>query len=91
MRRCSSVGLGLAVEMIPICTCDSDQAPDLYLHEFNISTEENEEKEQINGKGTKSESGGNNADNGQLEVSSSEACKTRITDLVLELVDAGII
>lgn len=28
---CGKFGLGLAVDMIPISTCDSDQAPDLYV------------------------------------------------------------
>ncbi|XP_014206607.1 uncharacterized protein LOC106638092 [Copidosoma floridanum] len=30
MRRCGRFGLGLAVDMLPISTCASDQAPDLY-------------------------------------------------------------
>lgn len=32
-QRCGLFGLGLALDMIPISTCDSDQAPDLYDHE----------------------------------------------------------
>nr|CAD7202144.1 unnamed protein product [Timema douglasi] len=31
MHRCGKFGLGLALDMIPISTCDSDQAPDLYV------------------------------------------------------------
>jgi hypothetical protein len=31
MHRCGKYGLGLAVDMIPISVCDSDQAPDLYV------------------------------------------------------------
>lgn len=30
MHRCSRFGLGLAVDMLPISTCTSDQAPDVY-------------------------------------------------------------
>lgn len=29
-HRCGKFGLGLALDMIPISTCDSDQAPDVY-------------------------------------------------------------
>ncbi|XP_077290680.1 uncharacterized protein LOC143914362 [Arctopsyche grandis] len=29
-HKCGKFGLGLALDMIPISTCDSDQAPDLY-------------------------------------------------------------
>lgn len=29
-HRCGKFGLGLALDMIPISTCDGDQAPDLY-------------------------------------------------------------
>jgi hypothetical protein len=31
MHRCGKYGLGLALDMIPISVCDSDQAPDLYV------------------------------------------------------------
>ncbi|XP_043478548.1 uncharacterized protein LOC122508933 [Leptopilina heterotoma] len=30
IRRCGRFGLGLAVDILPISTCESDQAPDLY-------------------------------------------------------------
>lgn len=30
VHDCGKFGLGLAIDMIPISTCDSDQAPDLY-------------------------------------------------------------
>jgi hypothetical protein len=30
MRRCGRFGLGLALDILPISTCTSDQAPDLY-------------------------------------------------------------
>ncbi|KDR23004.1 uncharacterized protein LOC110841346 isoform X2 [Zootermopsis nevadensis] len=31
IHRCGKYGLGLALDMIPISVCDSDQAPDLYV------------------------------------------------------------
>ena len=30
MRRCGRFGLGLALDILPISTCASDEAPDLY-------------------------------------------------------------
>lgn len=33
MRRCGRFGLGLALDILPISTCKSDQAPDLYEDE----------------------------------------------------------
>lgn len=30
MHICGKYGLGLALDMIPIITCDSDQAPNVY-------------------------------------------------------------
>lgn len=39
MQRCACFGLGLAVDMIPISTCDSDEAPDLYEGEFDGNEE----------------------------------------------------
>ncbi|XP_066595588.1 uncharacterized protein [Prorops nasuta] len=33
VRRCGRFGLGLALDMLPISTCASDQAPDLYAPE----------------------------------------------------------
>lgn len=32
-QKCGLFGLGLALDMIPISTCESDQAPDLYNHD----------------------------------------------------------
>lgn len=34
-HRCGKFGLGLALDMIPISTCDSDQAPDVYQEKVN--------------------------------------------------------
>ncbi|KAG8234757.1 hypothetical protein J437_LFUL006589 [Ladona fulva] len=36
MARCSQFGLGIALDMIPISTCDSDAAPDLYSSENSV-------------------------------------------------------
>ncbi|XP_066995253.2 uncharacterized protein [Anabrus simplex] len=41
MRRCGPFALGLALDMIPICTCDSEQAPDMYDKEDTQSPEGN--------------------------------------------------
>lgn len=30
MRRCGRFGVGLALDILPISTCASDEAPDLY-------------------------------------------------------------
>lgn len=43
IRKYGKFGLGLAIDMIPISTCDSDQAPDLYVtvqEEQKMSSEE---------------------------------------------------
>lgn len=37
MRRCSRFGAGLAVDMLPISTCTSDDAPDVYEDVVDIS------------------------------------------------------
>lgn len=41
MRRCGRFGLGLALDILPISTCASDEAPNLYEAS---STETSEEK-----------------------------------------------
>jgi len=41
MRRCGRFGLGLALDILPISTCASDEAPNLYE---TSSTETSEEK-----------------------------------------------
>lgn len=30
MRRCGRFGIGLALDILPISTCESEEAPDLY-------------------------------------------------------------
>lgn len=64
-KRCSLFGLGLAVDMIPISTCDSNEAPDMYEEETEASA--------------------------HIPYSYNEACKTKMTNLVCELVDNGIL
>lgn len=39
IRRCGRFGIGLALDILPISTCDSDNAPDLY----ECADENNEE------------------------------------------------
>lgn len=46
MRRCGRFGLGLALDILPISTCASDEAPNLYE---TSSTETSEEKQHAAG------------------------------------------
>ncbi|KAL7288108.1 hypothetical protein TKK_0017893 [Trichogramma kaykai] len=72
MRRCSRFGLGQALDMLPISTCTSDEAPDLY-EDQNTDDEE------------KAEGGYRAPPPGNAQ------CTRLMTDLVLELVDSGVI
>ena len=36
MKRCARFGLGLSIDMLPISTCKSDQAPDLYEEKDHV-------------------------------------------------------
>ncbi|KAK6621462.1 hypothetical protein RUM44_001269 [Polyplax serrata] len=47
IHRCGKFGLGLAVDMIPISTCDSDQAPDLYADVAENSEREGESEKPV--------------------------------------------
>ena len=40
MHRCGRYGLGLALDMIPISLCDSEQAPDLYMASDSSKSQE---------------------------------------------------
>lgn len=73
IHRCGRYGLGLAIDMIPICTCDSDQAPDLYV----AQTQEEKESEQKNHQPI------------QPVSTFNEQCRKKLSELVLELVDSG--
>ncbi|KAL4702071.1 hypothetical protein ACJJTC_004689 [Scirpophaga incertulas] len=68
LKRCGRFGLGLALDMYPIMTCDSNEAPNLY------QAKENEQKSHQCNKPV---------------WTSNEACKKKMTDLVMELVDNG--
>lgn len=62
-------GLGLSMDMLPISTCSSEEAPDVYK----------EEKEEVV----------TNAP--ELSVPVNEICRQKMTDLLVELVDEGLI
>lgn len=64
-KRCSLFGLGLAIDMLPISTCDSEEAPDMYESEAESLAHK--------------------------PYSYNEACKTKMANLVCELVDNGIL
>lgn len=42
MREYNVFGLGVALDMIPIITCDSEQAPDMYTAEDTINADDDE-------------------------------------------------
>lgn len=64
-KRCSLFGLGLAIDMIPISTCDSEDAPDMYEEEDKTLA--------------------------FVPLSYNEECKTKMTNLVCEFVDNGLL
>ncbi|XP_063231565.1 uncharacterized protein LOC134536003 isoform X3 [Bacillus rossius redtenbacheri] len=69
MRRYGRYAMGAALEMIPISTCDSDQAPDLYVASRDDAGPPGQ---------------------GCAPVwASNEACRRKMADLVLELVEKG--
>lgn len=61
-------GLGLGMDMLPISTCSSEEAPDVY----------NEEEEAVTYAP-------------ELNVPVNEICRQKMTDLLVELVDEGLI
>ncbi|KAH9639548.1 hypothetical protein HF086_012399 [Spodoptera exigua] len=69
-KRAGRFGLGIAVDMYPIMTCDSDEAPNLYQHE---------------------DSEPSSTSRVQPVHTNSVACSRKMTELVIELVDAGIL
>ncbi|XP_072933080.1 uncharacterized protein [Epargyreus clarus] len=72
-KRSSQFGLGIALDMYHIMTCDSDEAPNLY------QPVESEEPESHDGTLVKP------------VVTTNAACKKKMTDLVKELVDGGLL
>lgn len=61
-------GLGIALDMLPISTCSSDEAPDLYIHNSDEITGAPE-----------------------LTMLPNELCKRKMADLVIDMVDSGIL
>lgn len=45
VREYNVFGLGVALDMIPIITCDSEQAPDMYTEEDAINADDEPNKE----------------------------------------------
>lgn len=62
-------GLGLAIDILPISTCSSEEAPDLYIARG---------KEELIGAP-------------ELDVPPNEICRQKMTDIVIDLVDAGML
>ncbi|XP_068619904.1 uncharacterized protein [Battus philenor] len=70
-KRSSKFGLGVALDMYPIMTCDSDEAPNLYQSkESEISA---------------------SPDCIKPVWTSNAACRKKMTDLVQDLVDGGLL
>uniref|UniRef100_A0A182XEA8 CHK domain-containing protein n=1 Tax=Anopheles quadriannulatus TaxID=34691 RepID=A0A182XEA8_ANOQN len=67
-RVCARFGLGAAMDMLPISTCSSEEAPDLYAS------------------GTETA-----ATPPELNVPPNELCRQKMTMLVLELIDGGML
>uniref|UniRef100_A0A182QQC1 CHK kinase-like domain-containing protein n=1 Tax=Anopheles farauti TaxID=69004 RepID=A0A182QQC1_9DIPT len=67
-KVCSRFGLGTAMDMLPISTCSSEEAPDLYASGTETATTPPE-----------------------LNVPPNEMCRQKMTDLVLELIDGGML
>ncbi|XP_004927067.1 uncharacterized protein LOC101737863 [Bombyx mori] len=73
-RQKSRFGLGIALDMYPITTCDSDEAPNLYSAEDSGRSQ-----------------GSEPAPGARPVRTSSAACRRKMTDLVKELVDQGLL
>ncbi|CAG9793174.1 unnamed protein product [Diatraea saccharalis] len=69
-KRCARFALGIALDMYPIMTCDSNEAPNLYQAKENESPRHECTKP---------------------VWTSNEACRRKMTDLVMELVDNGLL
>ncbi|XP_062716829.1 uncharacterized protein LOC109411644 [Aedes albopictus] len=67
-RSCAPFGLGTAMDMLPISTCSSEEAPDLYVSGSETAPTPPE-----------------------LNVPPNELCRRKMTDIVLEMVDGGMI
>ncbi|XP_047034894.1 uncharacterized protein LOC124640954 [Helicoverpa zea] len=71
-KRAGQFGLGIAVDMYPIMTCDSDEAPDLYQHELQVSEPSSTSRV-------------------APVQTNSAVCSKKMTDLLIELVDNGVL
>ncbi|XP_058451892.1 uncharacterized protein LOC131430718 [Malaya genurostris] len=67
-KNCARFGLGAAMDMLPISTCSSEEAPDLYSSGSDMA-----------------------ATPPELNVPPNEVCRRKMTDIVLELVDGGML
>ncbi|XP_053694635.1 uncharacterized protein LOC128742328 [Sabethes cyaneus] len=67
-KRYARFGLGTAMDMLPISTCSSEEAPDLYASGSDSA-----------------------ATPPELNVPPNELCRKKMTDIVLELVDGGML
>ncbi|XP_058824094.1 uncharacterized protein LOC131684872 [Topomyia yanbarensis] len=67
-KNCARFGLGSAMDMLPISTCSSEEAPDLYVSGSDTA-----------------------ATPPELNVPPNELCRRKMTDIVLELVDGGML
>ncbi|XP_055550880.1 uncharacterized protein LOC129733229 [Wyeomyia smithii] len=67
-KRYARFGLGTAMDMLPISTCSSEEAPDLYASGSDTA-----------------------ATPPELNVPPNELCRKKMTDIVLELVDGGML
>ncbi|KAJ8874248.1 hypothetical protein PR048_025091 [Dryococelus australis] len=74
MHRCGRYALGLALDMIPISTCDSEQAPDMYVTCREDATLLNQESCDVISTPL---------------WTSNEQCRRKMTDLVQELIEKG--
>ncbi|XP_041983024.1 uncharacterized protein LOC121736050 [Aricia agestis] len=68
--RISRFGLGTALDMYPIMTCDSNEAPNLYQEKESFIPSH---------------------DTAKPVWTDNEACRKKMTDLVIELVDEGLL
>ncbi|XP_035904302.1 uncharacterized protein LOC118508531 [Anopheles stephensi] len=67
-KVCARFGLGTAMDMLPISTCSSEEAPDLYASGTDTA-----------------------ATPPELNVPPNEMCRQKMTMLVLELIDGGML
>uniref|UniRef100_A0A182MGH5 CHK kinase-like domain-containing protein n=1 Tax=Anopheles culicifacies TaxID=139723 RepID=A0A182MGH5_9DIPT len=67
-KVCARFGLGTAMDMLPISTCSSEEAPDLYASGTDTA-----------------------ASPPELNVPPNELCRQKMTMLVLELIDGGML